>query len=151
MNPITLLVAGLLGLLGAFLSSQLPSAPLLHFVLNAVIIVSAILLTLLVQHQLSQPRTSGPRVRPMASAAPVPTPVATASAIGGPTESGVVKWFNVKKGFGFIVRENGEELFVHYRSIQLPPGRQYLQEGQLVEYVIGSGRKGPQAENVIPI
>ncbi|HHO69969.1 MAG TPA: cold-shock protein [Halothiobacillus sp.] len=63
-------------------------------------------------------------------------------------ETGTVKWFNSDKGFGFIVRENGEDLFVHFRSINTD-GPQVLVEGQRVEFQIGEGRKGPQAENVI--
>jgi len=63
-------------------------------------------------------------------------------------ETGTVKWFNKDKGFGFIIRENGEDLFVHFRSINTD-GRQVLMEGQRVEFQIGEGRKGPQAENVV--
>ncbi|WTM88536.1 cold shock domain-containing protein [Halothiobacillus sp. DCM-1] len=62
-------------------------------------------------------------------------------------EAGLVKFFDAEKGFGFIVRANGEDLFVHYRSLaneQAPA----LVAGQTVEYHIGPGRKGPQAEAV---
>lgn len=63
-------------------------------------------------------------------------------------ETGTVKWFNVDKGFGFIVRENGEDLFIHFRAIN-DGGASRLNEGQKVEYQIGQGRKGPQAEEVV--
>ncbi len=63
-------------------------------------------------------------------------------------ETGTVKWFNVDKGFGFIIRENGEDLFVHFRAIS-DGNTSRLNEGQKVEYQIGQGRKGPQAEEVI--
>ncbi|MDG4868327.1 cold-shock protein [Guyparkeria sp. 1SP6A2] len=63
-------------------------------------------------------------------------------------ETGTVKWFNVDKGFGFIIRENGEDLFVHFRAIN-DGGSSRLDEGQKVEYQIGQGRKGPQAEEVV--
>ncbi|MFP4252222.1 MAG: cold-shock protein [Guyparkeria sp.] len=63
-------------------------------------------------------------------------------------ETGKVKWFNVDKGFGFIIRDNGEDLFVHFRAIN-DGGASRLTEGQKVEYQIGQGRKGPQAEEVV--
>ncbi len=63
-------------------------------------------------------------------------------------ETGKVKWFNVDKGFGFIIRDNGEDLFVHFRAIS-DGGASRLNEGQRVEYQIGQGRKGPQAEEVV--
>lgn len=62
-------------------------------------------------------------------------------------ETGLVKFFDTEKGFGFIVRSNGEDLFVHYRSLADENGPA-LQAGQTVEYHIGPGRKGPQAEAV---
>lgn len=64
-------------------------------------------------------------------------------------ETGRVKWFDAKKGFGFIVRENGEELFVHYRSIE-GDGHRALKDGQRVSFRVGQGAKGPQAEAVRP-
>lgn len=66
-------------------------------------------------------------------------------------EEGVVKWFNVSKGFGFITRSNGEELFVHYRSIRdsgQNHGRRRLFENQVVSYAIVDSHKGLQADNV---
>jgi len=63
---------------------------------------------------------------------------------------GTVKWFNSKKGFGFIEHENGEDVFVHHKSI-LGSGRKYLREGQKVSMDIVQGDKGPQAENVSPL
>jgi len=62
-------------------------------------------------------------------------------------ESGIVKWFNDAKGYGFITRENGGDIFVHYSSI-LGVGFRSLSEGQRVEFEIGEGAKGPQARNV---
>jgi CspA family cold shock protein len=63
-------------------------------------------------------------------------------------QSGHVKWFNEKKGFGFIESE-GKDYFVHYSSIR-GPGFKNLTEGQKVEFKVGSGPKGPTAEDVIP-
>ena len=65
-------------------------------------------------------------------------------------ETGTVKWFNDSKGFGFIEREGGEDVFVHYSSIR-GEGFKTLQEGQKVEFTVGEGQKGPQAIDVTPI
>jgi CspA family cold shock protein len=62
--------------------------------------------------------------------------------------TGHVKWFNDAKGYGFIARENGEDVFVHYTAIQ-EEGFKTLSEGQAVEFEIVQGTKGPQAANVI--
>jgi cold shock protein len=60
---------------------------------------------------------------------------------------GTVKWFNNAKGFGFIGREDGPDVFVHYSAIT-SEGYKSLQEGDAVEFEIVQGQKGPQAENV---
>lgn len=65
-------------------------------------------------------------------------------------QTGTVKWFNESKGYGFIQRENGADLFVHFRSI-VGSGFRTLSEGQQVEFTVGQGQKGPQAENVVPL
>lgn len=80
---------------------------------------------------------------------------AAAPARRGPGESpareqGTVKWFNVSKGFGFIVKDDGEEIFVHFRSIR-GDGRQRLRDGQRVSFEVASSSKGPQAEDVEPL
>jgi len=63
---------------------------------------------------------------------------------------GKVKWFNEKKGFGFIAPDSGsEDLFVHHSEIKTT-GYASLNEGQTVEFEIGQGKKGPCATNVIP-
>jgi CspA family cold shock protein len=60
---------------------------------------------------------------------------------------GTVKWFNERKGFGFLSQENGEDVFVHYSSIQAS-GFKNLTEGQAVEFEVQKGPKGLQAVNV---
>jgi cold shock protein len=62
-------------------------------------------------------------------------------------EQGTVKWFNDAKGYGFISRQNGEDVFVHYSAIQTN-GFRSLQEGQAVQFNVVKGPKGWQAENV---
>jgi CspA family cold shock protein len=65
--------------------------------------------------------------------------------------TGKVKWFNEKKGFGFIAPDSGsEDLFVHYSEVKMS-GYASLSEGQNVEFEIGQGKKGPCATNVVPI
>jgi len=65
-------------------------------------------------------------------------------------EQGTVKWFNDAKGFGFISRQSGDDVFVHFSAIQAG-GFRSLQEGQTVEFNVIKGLKGFQAENVRPV
>ncbi|GLR63365.1 cold-shock protein [Marinospirillum insulare] len=62
-------------------------------------------------------------------------------------EEGIVKWFNINKGYGFIIRDNGGEVFVHFRSIR-GTGHRTLREGQKVKFASVEGEKGLQAEDV---
>jgi CspA family cold shock protein len=62
-------------------------------------------------------------------------------------ETGVVKWFNEQKGFGFIARDSGGDVFVHYSAIQ-GQGFRNLAEGDRVEFTVEEGRKGPAAADV---
>ncbi len=63
---------------------------------------------------------------------------------------GTVKWFSKEKGYGFIEREDGDDVFVHYTAIQ-EEGFKTLQEGQQVEFDIVEGNRGPQAANVVKL
>lgn len=65
-------------------------------------------------------------------------------------ETGVVKWFNVDKGYGFIARDQGSDIFVHYSEIR-GGGFRSLEEGQRVEFTVGEGRKGPAAQDVVVV
>ncbi|GAA2092691.1 cold-shock protein [Brevibacterium salitolerans] len=64
---------------------------------------------------------------------------------------GTVKWFNAEKGYGFITEAGGgQDVFVHWSAIQMD-GYRSLEEGQTVEFTVGQGEKGPQAEQVTPL
>ena len=108
--------------------------------------------TLLSQIKLSKPAASGSR-RGDASRGDSPPPREhKPHKRSGKREEGEVKWFNVSKGFGFIVRENGEEIFVHFRSIRGDDGeRRSLRDGQRVSFELAESDKGPQAEDVEPL
>jgi CspA family cold shock protein len=65
-------------------------------------------------------------------------------------EQGTVKWFNASKGYGFIQRQTGEDVFVHFSAIQ-GDGYRSLNDGQAVEFEVGTGPKGLQAQNVVSL
>ena len=65
-------------------------------------------------------------------------------------ETGTVKWFNGSKGYGFIAREGGDDVFVHYSAIR-GDGFRNLEEGQAVEFTVEQGQKGLQATDVIAV
>ena len=70
--------------------------------------------------------------------------------MSGERVSGTVKWFNDSKGFGFIEQESGPDVFAHFSAIQ-GSGFKTLAEGQKVEFDVTAGKKGPQAENIVPL
>jgi CspA family cold shock protein len=63
-------------------------------------------------------------------------------------ETGTVKWFNAEKGYGFIERQGGPDVFVHHSAIQ-SSGFRSLEEGEKVEFTVTQGQKGPQASDVV--
>jgi CspA family cold shock protein len=65
-------------------------------------------------------------------------------------ETGSVKWFNATKGYGFITRDKGGDVFVHFSAIRAE-GYRTLEEGQKVEFTVTEGDKGPQAQDVVPV
>lgn len=90
----------------------------------------------------------GQRTAPASPAASAPNSSAASTESG--REQGKVKWFNVSKGFGFIVKDDGEEIFVHFRSIR-GEGRRSLRDGQRVAFNVADSAKGPQAEDVVAL
>jgi len=66
------------------------------------------------------------------------------------TVTGTVKWFNESKGFGFIEQASGPDVFAHFSAIS-SDGFKTLAEGQKVEFIVTSGQKGPQAENIVAL
>lgn len=70
--------------------------------------------------------------------------------MAGDRVQGVVKWFNSEKGYGFIAREGGEDVFVHFSALA-GEGYRNLEEGQHVEFTVEKGPKGLQAANVVKI
>ena len=65
-------------------------------------------------------------------------------------QQGTVKWFNVKKGYGFLSDAEGNDVFVHYSALQMD-GFKELKDGELVEFEVVDGEKGPQATNVVRV
>jgi len=135
----TILVTLGISLIAALAISQVQTTSLTHSATLRFIATAGIVFIVMMLAELLLRRPAGnAHLMPKGTAVDMP-PV---------REVGTVKWFNGDKGFGFIVRENGEDLFVHFRALDeddLPR----LAEGQRVEYQIGQGRKGPQAEQVI--
>lgn len=64
--------------------------------------------------------------------------------------TGTVKWFNAKKGYGFISDEEGKDIFVHFSALDMP-GFKVLEEGEKVEFEVVEGEKGPQAAKVVKV
>ena len=122
------------------------AAPVLFIAFCGATIVTALLVSL--PGRAAQPAVSKDtrQAAPARRQAKAKT-TASANASDGPREHGTVKWFNVSKGFGFITKDNGVEIFVHFRSIR-GGGRRGLRDGQAVSFVVAQSDKGPQAEDV---
>jgi CspA family cold shock protein len=151
---VSLVMAAIATALISFLQDGGLGLPLLAVIIFAATAATAFTVTL--------PASGVPAAAPQAPAETPKKKPAKAAATGGQQktaakqpapsgdrEQGKVKWFNVSKGFGFITRENGEEVFVHFRSIR-GEGRRGLRDGQEVSFVVAQSDKGPQAEDVDP-
>lgn len=129
---------------------SLAGQPVLLYTLLAVAI--AAFLQLLPGQPAGQAQATAPteqpavRVSPAADAKPAPSVRRSAPSAG--RETGTVKWFNTSKGFGFISRDSGDDIFVHFRAIR-GDGHRVLVEGQRVEFTVAQRDKGLQAEDVL--
>ncbi len=99
------------------------------------------------------PAAAKPARKPREQAKPRKAAEPTNDSHSGPRETGTVKWFNRSKGFGFIIRENGDEIFVHQRSVRMTDEgdqrrRPTLRDGQAVTFAVVERDKGAQAEDV---
>lgn len=116
---------------------RIPSTPL--DLAELVVIIAAVLAGALLVGVAGQSRAAPGQARPGTAGA--------ATHKADTAETGTVKWFNVKKGYGFITRDQGDDVFVHYRNIQ-GDGRRSISEGQRVSFVVVDGDKGLQADEV---
>ena len=150
MNLFSQLVVGTVAAIAAtFVARYLHwSAPLqLGALIVAATWISPILNKIMLARSRAAVATPKSAARSKSAAEAAPPPVKIPS--DAPREEGEVKWFNVSKGFGFIRRDNDEEIFVHFRSIIDTDGsRRGLKDGQRVSYVVVESDKGPQAEEV---
>lgn len=124
----------------ALLLADLPAFPLISLLLTA----AATLLFLFTARPASSPATTAQHARPVTDNR------ADSDEYDNDRETGTVKWFNTTKGFGFISRDNGDDIFVHFRAIR-GEGHRILIEGQRVEYNVVSREKGLQAEDVVEV
>ena len=134
------------------------------FVLLVIMFISCTLASVTFNNEMSlfpgdgKPVESKPKAQPKAKtqtqtqakpkAKPKPKATAPSAAASESRDEGVVKWFNSSKGFGFITRSDGQDVFVHFRSIR-GEGRRFLRDGQNVQFETGQGDKGLQAEDVV--
>ena len=135
---ISVVIAAVATAITTWYSGDTHAALLLFIAFSAATIATAALVSLTSRSTPAQGKKKSPRA---------PKPASSAATSDGPREEGQVKWFNVSKGFGFITKDDGEEIFVHFRSIR-GGGRRGLKDGQRVSFVVADSDKGPQAEDV---
>lgn len=148
-NRPVLLAASVLLIAAAVVQSVVLLAPISSFAGQPAILASLVLALIAVLLQLATTQSKPTVARQRATTT---TPRKTQQATGGnptaPREKGTVKWFNTSKGFGFISRDSGDDVFVHFRAIR-GEGHRVLVEGQRVEFTIMMRDKGLQAEDVV--
>ncbi len=120
---------------GAFAAIALAGA-----LINQVMVASRAGATIAAGSNSASPAQNSRKTRP---------PAQPASSSQSSREQGLVKWFNYSKGFGFITRDSGDDIFVHFKSIRGEgQGKRGLRDGQRVEFSVTEGEKGLQAEDV---
>lgn len=142
---ISVVIAAVATAITTWYSGDTHAALILFIAFSGATIATALLVSLANRSKASPAQTGrskGPRAQTSTGKSASP-----ATAADGPREEGQVKWFNVSKGFGFITKDDGEEIFVHFRSIR-GGGRRGLKDGQRVSFIVAESDKGPQAEDV---
>lgn len=157
MRPIQLyLITIVIGFVagGLFAGYQGNSLFSLDFVATCAAFAAIALISSMITHVLGAGRsgaatTPGTTTRPSTTTTTAPSSSKQVRSRGA-REQGVVKWFNYTKGFGFITRDSGDDIFVHFRSISGEgEGKRGLREGQRVEFGVSKGEKGFQADDVV--
>lgn len=138
----TTIISTLIGIV-AFIAIGLVQDQTIHIPNNAISIIELLIIIMAV---LAGSMSKG---APAASTSSTGSTSSTSSG-SAEQETGTVKWFNVKKGYGFITRDQGDDVFVHYRNIE-GGGRRGINEGQRVSFVVINGDKGLQADEVVSI
>jgi cold shock CspA family protein len=158
-----LVIAVVVALIATFAATALGAAGIATAVLGGLFLASNVAAVLLTHRPLAalpaskqapsttpQPKAPPPRSPAQRSGRKPGHPSPARVEPGAARTQGTVKWFNGTKGFGFITLDNGDEIFVHFRSIR-GEGRRSLEDGQRVSFVVASTEKGPQAEDVEPL
>jgi CspA family cold shock protein len=140
----TIIAASALLLLSVVLQAVIVLAPLQQIAGQPATLASLLLALAAVLLNLATPRAQRKQTKPTRTSAGTSAPAAAGR------EAGTVKWFNTSKGFGFISRDSGDDVFVHFRAIR-GEGHRVLVEGQRVEFSIMMRDKGLQAEDVVPV
>jgi len=151
-NIIISILVGLLAylLFGLFSGSGLSVPSDSHQIMALTTYVLAVFIGCTVSSSLGSGNGSGNpgSTRPRASTTAAGSTSASSSSDNSLSkEAGTVKWFNIKKGYGFITRDQGDDIFVHYRNIE-GSGRKAVAEGQRVKFLVIDGDKGLQADEV---
>jgi CspA family cold shock protein len=141
---ISLAVAAVATAITILLAGQTHAATFLFIAFCGATLSTALLLSITGRGAATAPREHKTSARGQTSTVARSAPRGSAE---GAREHGQVKWFNVSKGFGFITKDDGEEIFVHFRSIR-GGGRRGLRDGQKVSFIVAQSDKGPQAEDV---
>jgi CspA family cold shock protein len=143
-NTKNLIILIISGLLAAFITQATSLTELSALLLSSFL---AVILMLIGQSIRAEPVSKFFSTRKAAKASRAASKKSTSSPSDPNRESGTVKWFDSNKGYGFITRSMGEDIFVHFRSIK-GNGYRSLYEGQSVEFLVTKGSKGPQAEDI---